>query len=216
MKKPVIKGRCGQIVLMAAILTISAVMGCGMRSECEKDNMLFFMKDKYGEEFDYVESYAGQTGKPYTMIRVVSRDHQERQALVRCMEREGKRYYEDNYLSYLLKEELEQKISTLAKQCFGECEIRYKIPDFVFPYEFSTDMTAEEFLKNPRSMPQFFIYPEDKAGQRNDWEERLVDFQKRNVENGYRIKGMLRITDTDELLFSMDEEGNFRYMRWKV
>lgn len=203
-------------MLIAAVFAISAAAGCGMRNECEKEEMLCFMKDKYGEEFEYIESYAGQAGKPYAMIRAESREHKDRQALIRMTEKDGKKYYEDNYLSYLLKEELEQKIGGLAQQCFGECEIRYKIPDFVFPRDFGLDMTADEFLKDPRTMAQFYIYPKDDGRQRKEWEKSMYDFRDMNTKEEYRIRGSLRITDTDELLFSMDEEGNFRYMRWKV
>ena len=98
-------------------------------------------------------------------------------------------------------------------------------------------MTPEEFLKNPCSMPQFYIYLQCGKPDREEWEEKLDRFRKLNGEKGYKIRGTLSFAafeqdyeminrenfagsdyDTysavDELLFSMDEKGNFRYMRW--
>lgn len=226
-----------KLLLLAAVLLVSQITGCGMRRDFEKDKMMSYMRRKYGEEFTYVESYAGQAGKAYTMILVKSRTHRDFQSLVRVSEREGKRYYEDNYVAYLLRKELEQMIGDYAKMCFGECKVYYKIPAFVFPFYFKADMTAEEFLKNPCSMPQFYIYPGDRSFDREEWEEKMQKFRRLNERKGYKIRGTLslaatqedyeRITEEnfavsdyqgyeawDELLFSMDEKGNFRYMRW--
>lgn len=202
-----------------------------------KEKMLSYMQRKYGEEFDCVESYAGQAGKAYAMLLVKSRKYNGFQALVRMSERDGKRYYEDNYLARLLRNELEQIEDSLAGQCFGACKLYYKIPEFVFPFYFRADMAAEKFLQNPCSMPQFYIYPEGRNLKRKDWEEKLKAFRRLNAEKGYKIRGTLSFAASeekykwitrenfvssdyegyealDELLFSMDEKGNFRYMRW--
>ncbi|MGN0377378.1 MAG: hypothetical protein ACI4ED_07060 [Suilimivivens sp.] len=227
----------GKLLLLAAVLLVSQIMGCGMRRDFERDKMMTYMRRKYGEEFTYVESYAGQAGKSYTMILVKSRAHSDFQALVRLSEREGKRYYEDNYLAYLLREDLEQIIGDYAKMCFGDCKIYYKIPTFVFPFYFKADMTPESFLGNPCSMPQFYIYPKNRDLDRKEWEEKMQDFRELNAKAGYKIRGTLSLAATeeayegitevnfamsdyegyeawDELLFSMDEKGNFRYLRW--
>lgn len=208
-----------------------------MKKENKKGKMLAYMQQKYGENFDFVESYAGQAGKEYTMILAASRSHPKRRALVRLSERGGRRYFEDNYLSYLLKEELEVKIGSLAKECFGECKVYYKIPGFVFPAWFKADMKADEFLKNIYAMPQFYIYPVNSSGSREEWEEKIQKFRCLNADLHYKIRGTVSLAKTKEdfelvtadnfaesdylgyealaeLIFSMDEKGNFRYLRW--
>ena len=184
-----------------------------MRKDYEKGKLMSYMGCKYGEEFDYVESYAGQAGKNYSTILVKSREHKEREALARLSEKDGRRYYEDNYLAWLLKDELERIEGDYARRCFGECEIHYKLPQFVFPFYFGADMTAEEFLRNPCAMPQFHMELPDRERCREKWEEKLHCFRKLNAQRGYKVRGALIFPD-DKLLFSMDEKGNFRYMRW--
>lgn len=184
-----------------------------MAKDYEKEKMLSYMRRKYKEEFHCVENYAGQAGKPYTMILVKSRRYGERRALVRISERNGKIYYEDNYLAYLLQEEIEKRIGALAGQCFGECRICYQIPQFVFPFYFKAEMGAEEFLGNSCSMAQFFICPENTSGDRQEWEKQMEAFRGLNAEKKYKIRGNLCI-DGAELIFSMDDKGKFRYLRW--
>lgn len=224
-------------LLILAVTVISLLMGCEMKREYEREKMISYMGCKYGEKFDFIESYAGQAGKNYSMILIRSREHKERQALVRLWEKNGKRYYEDNYLAYLLKEELERIEGDFAKQCFGECKVYYKLPEFVFPFYFKADMTPEKFLQEACSMPQFYIYLQREELLREKWEEKLLQFRDMNAEKGYKIRGTLSFAASkedyeminaenflssdyenyeagDELVFSMDEKGKFRYMRW--
>lgn len=222
--------------LIAALLACQ-IAGCVLSKDYERNKLMSYMGCKYGEKFDFVESYAGQAGKKYSMILVKSRVHGERTALVRLSERDGKRYYEDNYLAWVLRDELERIEGDFARMCFGECKIYYKIPEFVFPFYFKADMTPEEFLKNPCSMPQFYIYLQAGEPDREEWEKKLQLFREMNAKEGYKVRGTLSFAASgedyemisgenfigsgygmyqafDELLFSMDEKGNFRYMRW--
>ena len=226
-----------RISVIILVLMVLETVGCGMNKDYAIKKMLSYMKSKYGEEFIYVETYAGQYGSNYTMILVQNKDNPEKTALVRLSEREGRRRYEDNYLARLRKEELEQKIGELARRSFGECKIYYKLPDFVFPTWFKAEMSADEFLRSPYSMAQFYIYPMDTEGSREQWEAKMEEFRSLNVLEGYQIRGTLSLPkerkdyemiseDTfvssdyegyrarDELSFSMDKNGDFRYVRW--
>lgn len=209
----------------------------GRKRENVQMKMLAYMKHKYGEEFVFVESYAGQIGENYTMILVKSRQKPERQVLVRLTEKEGKSCFADNYPAYFLKEQLEKCIGGLAEQSFGTCKVYYKIPEFVFPAEFKADMEPDVFLKHPGSMPQFYIYPENTEGDKQAWEEKLQNFRTANAKRGYQIRGTVSLADSErdyemitensfadrnyegyqakaELIFSIDGKGTFRYMRW--
>lgn len=225
------------VLIVVLVLSVLETVGCEMKREDAIKKMLSYMKKKYGEEFDYVETYAGQYGSNYTMILARSRENSERTALVRLSEWEGRRRYEDNYLACLRKEELEQKIGKLAKESFGKCKVYYKLPDFVFPSWFKADMSADEFLKSPYAMAQFYIYPKNTEGSRREWEISMEEFRGRNAQEGYQIRGTLSLPMSredyemiseenfassdyqgyhaaDELAFSMDKNGSFRYIRW--
>ncbi len=200
------------LLFFTAVLFVG-IIGCMMKKEDDRERMLSYMKHKYQEEFLYIESYAGQLGKGYTSILVENKKYPERKALVRISVKESRRCFEDNYLAYLLQEELEKEIGQIAEECFGSCEVSYKIPQFVFPEHFHINMTAAEFLSNPYAMPQFAIYPKTTIKEQDIWEKRLDDFREKNAAKAYKIRGTICIVDT-ELAFSMDKEGKFRYMRW--
>lgn len=221
----------------AAGMLFLGTAGCGMYKKNERSEMLSYLKDKYGETFDFVESYAGEAGKSYSMLLASSRKHPERKVLVRQSGRGGRRCFQDNYLAWILRQELEKKEGEMAKSCFGECKVYYRIPLFVFPPEFGAGMSVDEFLKNPLSMAQFYIYPASVSGSEKDWEQRLDEFVRQNAECGYKVRGTVSLPECErdyegitqenfagsdyegyeamaELVFSMDERGGLRYRRW--
>ena len=104
--------------------------------------MLEYMERKYGEDFTETETYAGQFGKDYTMLKVRSRRTQTEGILVRAIGKEHT-VYQDNYLAYLLKEEIEQQLTRIAGQSFGECKVFYRIPELVFPEDFPAHMEVD-------------------------------------------------------------------------
>lgn len=223
--------------MAAAGVAVLAFAGCGMKKEADRERMLSYMEEKYGEEFEFVEDYAGQAGKDYGMILAADRKNPDRRVLVRLAREGGEDRFADNYPAFLLRQELEEKIGALAGECFGACKVFYKIPEFVFPAEFGPDLSADEFLGDPRSMAQFYIYPMQTQGGRREWEEKLDTLGKLSAANGWQIRGTVSLArereDYDmvtkenfaasgyegyeamaELVFSMNESGGFRYRRW--
>lgn len=192
---------------------MTGILGCYMGKEQEREKMLSYMKKKYGEEFRYLESYAGQFGKEYTAILAESCSYPDRKVLVRLSLKEGEECVEDNYLAWILKGQIEQEMGSLAEECFGKCKICYQIPGFVFSNDLTPDTKVQDFLKNPYTLSRFQIYPENTEGTCKEWEERLEKFRLENVKRGYRIRGTITILEAD-LLFSMDITGNFKYLRW--
>lgn len=201
----------------------------------EEEQMLGYMEQKYGEPFTAMESYAGQLGKDYTMLKVQSQRRKTGGILVRAVNDKGKIIYQDNYLAYLLRNQIEQRIVALAEPIYGECKVFYKIPEMVFPEEFPADMDVDAFLRHPESMVRMYLYirniPSDKQKQ---LEQLLGAFNQR----GYIIGGVVSypvdgkryrmITEDNftrdiylgyqyysEAIFSMDEKGNQVYLEWK-
>lgn len=201
----------------------------------EDDKMLGYMEKKYKEHFAMVGSYGGQIGKDYAMVRVKSRSRPNEQALVRITYEKSGNIYQDNYLGFLLKEEIERLMQPMAESVFGECKVFYKVPHLVFPACFGPDMSADAFLKHPDSMVQLFIYPKEDAAQ---GKEKLLKYAKLLRKNGYCIKGILSYPEDEETYqalhnkqfyrdgfagyraleeaaFAMKPEGGFRYVKWK-
>lgn len=126
----------------------------------KKAQMLDYMKNKYGEDFVDGEACSGQFGKAYSMRKVYSASHPEEGILVRAMGEEEK-VFQDNYLAYLLRDEIEECVKRIAEETFGECKVFYKIPELVFPSEFPADMKADAFLQHPLSMVRIYVYVKD-------------------------------------------------------
>lgn len=201
----------------------------------EKEQMLGYMERKYGEPFTAMESYAGQFGKDYTMLKVQSHRLKAGGILVRAVNEEGRIIYQDNYLAYLLKDQIEQRILALAEPIFGECKVFYKIPEMVFPENFPADMGVDAFLRHPESMIRIYFYVRSISSDEQGQFEQLLAALNRE---GYIIGGVISypvdgkryrmITDRNftrdiylgyryhlEAIFSMDEEGKLAYLEWK-
>lgn len=229
---------CMQILLhkrfaIGVLLLVAAVLwGCKGSGE---DKMLKYMEDKYKEEFAIVGSYSGQLGKDYIMAQVKSSERPGDLALVRISYQAEETIYQDNYLGYLLKEQIENKIRIPAEEIYGECKVFYKVPGLVFPATFGPDMGAEAFLRHPNSMVQVFIYPKEAGTE--DKEEKLQALAESFRERGYLIRGVVSYPEEREMydvvtgenfyrdgffgyraaaeaVFSMAEEG-FKYLKWK-
>lgn len=201
----------------------------------EAKQMLKYMEQKYKEPFTATELYGGQFGKDYSMLKVKSGRSKTDGILVRAVKEECGYIYQDNYLAYLLREQIEQQMKMLAKPVFGECKVFYKIPEMVFPAEFPAEMEMEAFLKSPWSMVKIYIYVRKESP---DIKEQVDQFLAALQEKGYRTGGVVScpldeksyrmITRENftrdiylgyqyvaEVIFSMDEKGNLAYMEWK-
>lgn len=210
---------------------LNVVYLCG---KGEKDKMLLYMEQKYGEPFQVMEPYAGQLGKEYTMIRVRSMNKNKEGILVRASGKE-RQVYQDNYLAYLLKSEIEQRLKETADSVFGSCKVFYKIPELVFPEEFPADMDVDAFLKHPQSKVRIYIYVKRYP---DHVQEQIDCFFERIKQKGYVIGGVISypleeemyrmITEENfkgdiyqgyqsrtEAVFSMDEKGELMYLEWK-
>ena len=171
----------------------------------EENRMVAYMEQKYGESFAVMESYAGQFGKDYTMLRMRSISRNQEGVLVRASGR-ADIAYQDNYLAYLLKEEIEYRLAQSAKASLGECKVFYKIPDLVFPAEFPADMEADAFLRHPQSKVRVYIYVRDCSA---DIQKRVDDFFSKMQKQKYIIGGVISCP-MDEVMYEMITEENFR------
>lgn len=197
--------------------------------------MLRYMEGKYKEPFTIVGSYGGQIGKDYTMVRIMSHSRPKEQALVRVTYHKDGNVYQDNYLGFLLKEEIEKVMQMQAEEIFGECKVFYKVPHMVFPTSFRPDMDAKEFLKSPEAMVQLFIYPKEGA---ESAKENFRHFTEALDAKGYCMKGIISYPEDEEMYelvlkgqyyrdgfggyraerevaFAMKGDGSFRYVKWK-
>lgn len=203
-----------------------------------KAGMLDHMKEKYGEDFVDGEACGGQFGKAYSMRKIYSASYPEEGVLVRVMGEEEE-IFQDNYLAYLLRDEIEECVKRIAGEAFGECKVFYKIPELVFPSEFPADMNVDAFLKHPLSMVRIYIYVKDSTSNNSplDGQAQIDTFLAALSGKGYIIGGVISypageemyemITEDNfagdiyhgyksraEAVFSMKKGGELSYLRW--
>lgn len=167
--------------------------------------MVAYMEQKYGESFAVMEPYAGQFGKDYTMLRMRSISRNLEGILVRRSGREDLTY-QDNYLAFLLKEEIQQRLAESAGDAFGTCKVFYRIPELVFPASFPADMDADAFLRHPQSKVRVYIYVRDCSGGLS---KRTDGFFRRLKEQDYIVGGIISCP-ADEEMYEMITEENYR------
>ena len=194
--------------------------------------MLEYMEQKYETAFTKQESYGGQFGKNYSMLKVRCSEVKADGILVR----EGSKViYQDNYLAYLLKEQIEEHIKELAEQVFGACKVFYKIPEMVFPIETSADMKIEDLLKSSWAMVRIYLYikesPLDKkkcvkkfcmllqekeylAGGLISWPLDGENYQKITGDNFIRAAYAGYQYGT-EVIFSLKDKNASAHLKWK-
>lgn len=196
--------------------------------------MLAYMEQKYGEPFRAMEPYGGQFGKDYTMLRVRAVKRKEEGILVRAWGRE-ETVYQDNYLAYLLREDIEQRLSVPAEAAFGKCRVFYRIPELVFPADFPADMDVDAFLRHPQSQIKVYIYVRNFPQKVRKQAEYFFSLLKKE---GYVLGGVLSYPADEEMyemiteenftgdiyqgyqsaaeaVFSMNEKGEVVYLEWK-
>lgn len=196
--------------------------------------MLAYMEQKYGEPFRAMEPYGGQFGKDYTMLRVRAVGRKEEGILVRAWGREEP-VYQDNYLAYLLKEDIERCLFVPAEAAFGKCRVFYRIPELVFPEDFPADMDVDAFLRHPQSKIKVYIYVRNFTEKVRKQAEYFFSLLKKE---GYVMGGVLSYPADEEMyemiteenftgdiyqgyqsaaeaVFSMNEKGEVVYLEWK-
>lgn len=62
---------------------------------------------------------------------------------------DGQYIFRDNYMKYVLKEDIEAYVHDIAEKYFGKCKAFLRFSNYrrCLPESFPTDATAEDFLK---------------------------------------------------------------------
>ena len=171
-----------------------------------------YMEEKYGETFSLVGPWNGQFGKDYSMFELRSSQSPDERILVRRMKMEEREIYQDNYIAIILKSQIETRIKMMAEQTFGKCTVVYQIPELVFPEYFTADTSAEDVLKESASMVKVTICLQEWEENK---EEQVKAFLYEVRKQGYILGGTISFLSGQEVIFSLDKDGNVRYLEWK-
>ncbi len=138
-------------VVLVIFLMLSVMMmgGCMFyyKKVSIKDQMMEYMSNKYEEEFKFIETTGGQLGDTQVNIYVSSESYPDYKVLVTGI-KEGKNHYRysDNYVQYLLKNQIDEIMSEIVSSIYKDCKVYYVPKETTLPEELDENTTVEEFF----------------------------------------------------------------------
>lgn len=148
--------------LIALLLLLTLILGgCKMKKEENKDlptmeevreEMLDYLEDKYGEEFEmYNIEYAGWGNRNRENMLVYPKDREDDErvfSLYRIYEDDGSIRYEDGYVGYVMEPIFIEKYEKIVKKYFPDSIVFASLlGPHVYPDELTVDSSYEEFKK---------------------------------------------------------------------
>ena len=111
-----------------------------------------YMKKKYGEKFKAIEY-----GLDYSLY-VTPVNHPEWEVTVSFPKAKlWNVEFQDNYVAFLLKDELESEVEKIAAKVYGDCKVFCQPMGFALPGEWNKDTTLEEYNTDNISVLYLFI-----------------------------------------------------------
>ena len=133
------------LLLLVLILSIGA-SGCMSNWESIREEMLQYMRDKYNEEFTYVDCMNhAEWRQPTTDIRVEPAAFPGERVSVCRDKKTGK--MSDGYLALKVNAEVEKEISAAAFEVYGENKVFNNAQTNANSYYTLPDMSASAFLQ---------------------------------------------------------------------
>ncbi|MBR5165596.1 MAG: hypothetical protein IKW87_08580 [Ruminococcus sp.] len=141
---------CGIIPL---ILVLVLCTGCGsMEREDYQAVLLDYLSNRYPDDTFTVSSNQIDTeGNTQDLFSVYfcSGKFPNGGIIAWAEKVDGKYSFEDNYMKYYLKNDIEAYVHDIAEKYFGECKLFVDFSNYrqCLPESFPTDATAEDYLK---------------------------------------------------------------------
>ena len=137
-------------IITCAILMTAGTMLTGCAGSTAR--MLFYGWVRYHENFTYLGVRNGQLGNEYSEIAVASKKFPgEEIRFFWGRYEDGSETYQDNYLGYLLREQIEERVLQLAEQVYGTCTVYYDVGGPIKGIDYPVQMSVEEFCADGRN-----------------------------------------------------------------
>ncbi|HLR35067.1 MAG TPA: hypothetical protein VK071_07005, partial [Tissierellales bacterium] len=175
--------------------------GCTMRKEEEnkelptmeevREEMLDYLEDKYGEEFEmYNIEYAGWGSGEREHMLVYPKDREDDErvfSLYRIYEDDGSIRYEDGYVGYVMEPIAIEKYEEIVKKYFPNSIIFAGFAgSYTYPEELTIDSGYDEFKKYMDQ--KVFIGSHIFAGIENEEEaEELVKKMEEDLKDEFKV-----------------------------
>ena len=184
------QNRSGMLVLCGAAFLLCS--GCGTNKNPAAD-LLQYMENRYPEDdftLDHYELQSEQNTYQITEIIITSAQFPDGEIHAKRWKTDKQWFYADNYMAFLLHDDIEACVHEIAERCFGECKVYMSSKwNSVVSSDFPTYANADYYL---RSKPEcgFAIYlPPDKLSMA-EARERLELFKTELSNKEYDTIGV--------------------------
>lgn len=132
------------IYIFSLIILVAGVSGCMLKAP-GKEELMKYMEEKYGEEFEFVNINTQTWSAGYVEMKVKSKQFPDYTITVRKSKEKG--IISDNYVDFLMKEPIEQELNTILAQVYENYKVFYIPGGIPLPNEASPDMSVSEYSK---------------------------------------------------------------------
>lgn len=176
-----------------------------------QNELIEYMKEKYGEDFSYVSPYGGKIGDSSRTIIVNSEIFPGKKILVCKIKNEnGKDFYQDNYMAYVLHDAAKEKIRNIMECVYNSAVLVFPVPLEVLPDADDCSYTLDEYLSSADSMINLniLIGTEDIVEYKD---EKLKKLAQMLAEQGILTYGTVAYVKDDVVLGEISEENIQEY-----
>ena len=202
-----------------------------------KDMMMEHMREKYNEEFEFVNIDTEVWTAPYTEMIVKSEKFPNHRIVVQRYKETGA--IVDNYMDFHMKERIEKELIEIVKEIYPKSKVFYRPGGRPVPNSVSPDISIAEYSIETIIGLALTICIEDPDYETNK-EEKIEELRKVLEEKKYMCKLDIYYLDKNKLNlvsednrsefltgstrkewvlmrgdFSMDESFKFRYYDWR-
>ena len=151
-------------LIIAAVMTgMLLCTGCGSMERVDYQAVLLdYLSNRYPDDTFTVSSNQLDTGEntPELFFLHFRSEKYPDEGIIAWAEKvDGKYNYEDNYMKYYLRKDIESYVHDIAEKHFGECKVFVRFSNYFqsLPESFPTDATAEDYLKTGQDC-YFLVY----------------------------------------------------------
>ncbi|ALC88871.1 hypothetical protein AM500_02950 [Bacillus sp. FJAT-18017] len=200
-----------------------------------EEEMLRYMEEKYGEEFEIISKETQTWSAGYSEMKVRSEKFPDASIIVRKTKETGN--ISDNYVDFLMKEPIEQEFQSIVSQVYDNFKAIYSPGGTTLPEKAKPGMTVSEYSKVKNTPMTIQIAVEQDSSNKDELVEKLRALLEEKQYRSelyifYMLNGKLAELDdsnANELFngatgknwaslrgdFSMDRDYQFRTARWR-
>jgi len=170
-----------------------------------KDMMMEHMREKYNEEFEFVNINTEVWTAPYTEMIVKSEKFPNHRIVVQRYKETGA--IVDNYMDFHMKERIEKELIEIVKEIYPKSKVFYRPGGRPVPNSVTPDISISEYSKKTIIGLTLTIFIEDPEYKTNK-DEKIEELRKALEEKQYMCVFDIFYTDTDKLELVNDLDEN--------